>query len=167
MRTDVLSTMILAYAGMEDFPSAHRVLDEEDTQAAKLGGNLPGQSPPDEVLADVACRHTELALKERKLPAAQAAGARYVEAAAKIAAQHPDNMDSVFSLSYAWDLMSLIYQEEGDSAQVRAWQQKKLDLWKDWDAHRIANPFSRAQQEDATAALAAVARGVRMSKMRY
>lgn len=156
LRAEALLDMVRGYGAIGDFAAAHRALDEGETLVRKQTGGLPDQTTPQRAVAGVYYLQTELAFREGKLNTAVDAGSRFLLTAQQNVADEPDNVNALYDLSRGWDLLTLIHEKRGDRDQVRAWQQKKLDAWKDWDQHHTPNPYSKAQQEDAAAALVAV-----------
>ena len=100
-------------------------------------------------------RQAELALKEHKLDAALIAASNYLNYMGRRFADHPESMPALADLSEAWDLMTLIYQQRADGPQIRAWRQKKLDAWTEWNRRHTPNPYSKVHQEEAAGALTA------------
>lgn len=167
MRVSALTDLVPGYGALGQFAKAHATLDEGEALMRKLTGNLAIQSDPERVLAIVYCRLAELSLQERKLDRALEAGLHFTNGSARAYSEHPESLFALYDLSYGWDLLSLIYQEKSDWNQVIAWQRTKLQAWIDWDRQRIPNPYSKAQREDAEAAIRAATSRTRMPRMRH
>jgi eukaryotic-like serine/threonine-protein kinase len=162
-----LNGIVEADTALRDFSAAHRALDGFEALVRNQTGNLAVQSNQQRNLALVYERQAELALKEHKLDVALLAASNYLKYMGQRFADHPESMSALADLSEAWDLMTLIYQQRADGAQIRAWRQKKLDAWTDWNRRHTPNPYSKAQQEEAASALTTADAGTRTQPQRH
>ncbi len=149
----ILLDLSEAHAEAGEFSEARRCLREGEAMVRKQIAQLSTQSSIERNLAVVRYREAQVALFERKAANAAAPAQSFLKSATEALAEAPDTFFLRYDLSAGYELMGRLAEAQGDEARRKEWQIKRLELWKDWDARFVPNPFSKLQQAEAEQAL--------------
>jgi serine/threonine protein kinase len=149
----VLSDLAQVYGSLGRLAEAHSCLRQSAAAVRKVVSNVADNSDPESAMGVIYNREGDLAVRERLWANALDNYRRANAVAEKEFSESPNDLDVVYDLAYSFERMGRMEGKRGDRRAAREWHRKRLTLWQGWESRHMANPYTRAQIEDATRAV--------------